>query len=586
MKNENMYDVVIAGAGPAGLTAAIYLARACYRVLVVEKEKIGGQITITEEVVNYPGIEKTDGKSLTDAMYRQAKNFGAEFLMAEVEKLDLDGAYKIVHTSKGDFSCYGILLATGAHPRMIGFEGEKRFKGRGVAYCATCDGEFFTGKEIFVVGGGYAAAEESVFLTKYASHVTILIRGEDFSCPKSSSDKARANEKITVLTNTEIVRAEGEDVLTTLVYKNVKTGEESVYHAPKGDTFGIFVFAGYEPETSLLQGKAEIDEKGYVITDASRQTSISGVYAAGDVCQKNLRQVVTAVGDGAVAATELERYVAALQKKSGAKLSRDLQENIQSKEKNVTQEKKREGMQPVVAENTGYEMHKTGQQKQPEAEDSLSDEVFDKETGKQLDEVFDRMAHPLILKLYLNQKQESVQLKQYMEAMSRRTEKLSVIVAEEGTDGDSIPANERPFVRILGEDGSDTGLGFHGVPGGHEFTSFVIGLYNAAGPGQEVDAQIMERIHAIKKPFYIKILVTLACSMCPDLVTAAQKIAAENPQVTAEIYDVMLYPSYQKRYKVMSVPCLVVNDEHVAFGRKTLPELLDYLDETEFVVAK
>ena len=579
MKNENMYDVVIAGAGPAGLTAAIYLARACYRVLVVEKEKIGGQITITEEVVNYPGIEKTDGKSLTAAMHRQAENFGAEFLMAEVEKLDVDGEYKIVHTNKGDFSCYGILLATGAHPRMIGFEGEKRFKGRGVAYCATCDGEFFTGKEIFVVGGGYAAAEESVFLTKYASHVTILIRGEDFSCPKSSADKARANEKITVLTSTEIVRAEGEDVLTTLVYKNVKTGEESVYHAPKGDTFGIFVFAGYEPETSLLQGKAEIDEKGYVITDASRQTSISGVYAAGDVCQKNLRQVVTAVGDGAVAATELERYVAAMQKKNGAKQSRNLRENKQSKEKNVTQEKKREGMQPVVAEDTGYEMHKTGQQKQPEAEDSLSDEFFDEETEKQLDEVFDRMAHPLIMKLYLNQRQESAQLKQYMEAMSRRTGKLSVIVAEEGTDGDSVPANERPFVRILREDGSDTGLGFHGVPGGHEFTSFVIGLYNAAGPGQEVDAQIMERIHAIKKPLHIKILVTLACSMCPDLVTAAQKIAAENPQVTAEIYDVMLYPSYQKCYKVMSVPCLVVNDEHVAFGRKTLPELLDYLDE-------
>ena len=202
-----------------------------------------------------------------------------------------------------------------------------------------------------------------------------------------------------------------------------------------------------------------------------------------------------------------------------------------------------------------------------------------KEGSAHIDEVFDRMAHPLILKLYLNQKQESVQLKQYMEAMSRRTEKLSVIVAEEGADGDSVPANERPFVRILGEDGSDTGLGFHGVPGGHEFTSFVIGLYNAAGPGQEVDAQIMERIHAIKKPLHIKILVTLACSMCPDLVIAAQKIAAENPQVTAEIYDVMLYPSYQKRYKVMSVPCLVVNDEHVVFGRKTLPELLDYLDE-------
>ena len=240
MEKKNLYDVIIVGGGPAGLTAAIYLARAYYRVLVVEKDTFGGQITITSEVVNYPGIEKTDGKSLMENMRKQAQNFGAEFLLADVRELDLEQDRKTVHTSRGDFYCFGILLATGAHPRMIGFEGEEKFKGYGVAYCATCDGEFFTGKEIFVAGGGFAAAEESVFLTKYASHVTILIREPDFTCSKTVADKARNNEKITILTDTQIVKAEGDSALRKLVYKNTKTGEVTEYQPPEGDTFGIF----------------------------------------------------------------------------------------------------------------------------------------------------------------------------------------------------------------------------------------------------------------------------------------------------------------------------------------------------------
>ena len=186
---DNIYDVIIIGGGPAGLTAAIYLTRARYRVLVLEKETFGGQITITHEVVNYPGVGVCSGKELTDMMYRQAEYFGAEFLIAEATKLSLNEDIKVVHTSKGDYKALGILLATGAHPRTVGFKGEEEFKGRGVAYCATCDGEFFTGKEIFVIGGGFAAAEESIFLTKFASHVTILIRGDDFSCAKSIADE-------------------------------------------------------------------------------------------------------------------------------------------------------------------------------------------------------------------------------------------------------------------------------------------------------------------------------------------------------------------------------------------------------------
>lgn len=198
-----LFDAVIVGGGPAGLTAAIYLARARYRVLVVEKEHFGGQITITDEVVNYPGVFSTSGKELTATMRRQAEAFGAEFMLAEVTGLDLTGDIKHVHTTKGDIPCLAVLLATGASPRHAGFKGEEEFRGHGVAYCATCDGEFFTGKDVFVVGGGFAAAEESVFLTKYARHVTILVRGDDFTCAEGTAEEAKTNDKISVLYNTE-----------------------------------------------------------------------------------------------------------------------------------------------------------------------------------------------------------------------------------------------------------------------------------------------------------------------------------------------------------------------------------------------
>ena len=175
---KDLYDVIVIGGGPAGLTAAIYLTRAKYRVLLLEKEQFGGQITISHEVVNYPGVGVCSGKELTDTMYRQAEYFGTEFLLAEAVKLNLEDDVKIVHINRGEYKCLGVLLATGAHPKKVGFVGEEAFKGRGVAYCATCDGEFFTGKEVFVIGGGYAAAEESNVLTKFSSHVTIFIRGE------------------------------------------------------------------------------------------------------------------------------------------------------------------------------------------------------------------------------------------------------------------------------------------------------------------------------------------------------------------------------------------------------------------------
>ncbi|MFQ9514789.1 MAG: FAD-dependent oxidoreductase [Eubacterium sp.] len=536
---DNLYDVVVIGGGPAGLTAALYLARARYRVVVVEKEHFGGQITITSEVVNYPGVERTNGTALTETIRKQAQNFGAEFLLTEVTGLEIQDDIKKVHTGRGDLSCFGVLLATGAHPRMVGFEGEEAFRGHGVAYCATCDGEFFTGKEVFVVGGGFAAAEESVFLTKYAKHVTILVREDDFTCAKATAEAARNHDKITVLTNTEVEKVSGDSTLRELHYINNVTGEKTEYKAAEGDTFGVFVFAGYEPATDLIKGIAELNEQGYVVTDVNQKTSADGLYAAGDVCIKSLRQVVTAVGDGALAATELERYAAEMQKKTGKK------PKVQTAEQQSDDLTEQKGL--------------------------LSAEIVN-----QLNTVFGKMERPLVLKLFLDKRPVSEELKAYMEEIAKLTDKLMVEIIQDSDE------KELPCVRVHLQDGTDTGLAFHGVPGGHEFTSFVLGLYNASGPGQTLDENITGQIAAINKKVDMQIMVSLSCTMCPELVTAAQRIAAENPLIRAEVYDLNHFPEMKDKYQVMSVPCLIINGGKPSFGKKNVEQLLELVKEVNF----
>lgn len=540
--DQDLYDVVVVGGGPAGLTAALYLARARYRVVVVEKERFGGQITITHEVVNYPGVGRASGVQLTDTMRAQAQSFGAQFLLGEVTGLELSEAVKTVQTTRGPLRCFGVLLATGAHPRMIGFQGEEEFRGRGVAYCATCDGEFFTGKEVFVVGGGFAAAEESVFLTKYARHVTILIREEDFTCAPAVAEPARKHEKITVLTDTQVEEVGGGDSLNFIRYRNDKTGQVTEYRAPEGENIGVFVFAGYAPATELVRELAQCDEQGYILTDKGQKTSCEGLYAAGDVCVKPLRQVVTAVGDGALAATELERYAADMQKHTGL---------IPTPPSSIPAAPADE--RPEEGETAG---------------------LFTPEMRQQLDEVFARMAAPLELRLYLDESELSGELKGYVEQLCALTDKLALREGEEAVD-------QRPCVRVYRADGSWTGLAFHGVPGGHEFTSFVLGLYNAAGPGQALEPELLDRARELAGPVRLQVMVSLSCTMCPELVTAVQRVAVENQAVTAEVYDLNHFPQLRDQYQVMSVPCLVVNEgEQVSFGKKNVRQVLDLLQQS------
>lgn len=536
---DTVYDAIIVGGGPAGLSAAIYMARARFHVLVIEKEKMGGQITITSEVVNYPGIFHTSGEKLTSEMIRQAKAFGAEFLSADVTGLELEGDYKTVHTSRGDFKALGIIYAGGAHPRLAGFMGETEFRGHGVAYCATCDGEFFTGRTIFVIGGGYAAVEEGLFLTKYGKKIIMVIRGDDFSIDSAAVEELKEHPQVTILYHTQVEKVEGDSAVRRVVLKDRKTGEETVYTADDGDFYGVFVFVGYAPENGLLQGKVDLNPQGYVITDRDQKTNIDGVYAAGDICVKNLRQVVTAVSDGAVAATSLEKYLGSQYRKLHMK--RTYVKKVEPKE-------------------------------EPKAEAAKAEEgaFLDDDTRGALKPVLDRFEKPITLRLYKDDSELSYENEKLLKELASLSDKVSYEMknAEPGLEH---------TISIVRNDGTEAGLYFHGVPGGHEFNSFILAMYNTAGPGQDIGEDNEKRIAAIQDKKDVTIAVSLSCTMCPDLVAAAERIAAASDKVTVHVYDLAHYPDLQNKYNIMSVPCLIVNDKDIHFGKKGVAELLDIL---------
>lgn len=536
---DTVYDAIIVGGGPAGLSAAIYMARARFHVLVIEKEKMGGQITITSEVVNYPGIFHTSGEKLTSEMIRQAKAFGAEFLSADVTGLELEGDYKTVHTSRGDFKALGIIYAGGAHPRLAGFTGETEFRGHGVAYCATCDGEFFTGRTIFVIGGGYAAVEEGLFLTKYGKKIIMVIRGDDFSIDSAAVEELKEHPQVTILYHTQVEKVEGDSAVRRVVLKDRKTGEETVYTADDGDFYGVFVFVGYAPENGLLQGKVDLNPQGYVITDRDQKTNIDGVYAAGDICVKNLRQVVTAVSDGAVAATSLEKYLGSQYRKLHMK--RTYVKKVEPKE-------------------------------EPKAEAVKAEEgaFLDDDTRGALKPVLDRFEKPITLRLYKDDSELSYEDEKLLKELASLSDKVSYEMknAEPGLEH---------TISIVRNDDTEAGLYFHGVPGGHEFNSFILAMYNTAGPGQDIGEDNEKRIAAIQDKKDVTIAVSLSCTMCPDLVAAAERIAAASDKVTVHVYDLAHYPDLQNKYNIMSVPCLIVNDKDIHFGKKGVAELLDIL---------
>jgi len=310
---DNLYDVIIIGSGPAGLSAGIYSGRSLLKTLIIEKSKAGGQAAITNEIDNYPGADEGEtGPSLINKMVKQAERFGVQRVTDEITSVEFDGDVKKVTGKKGEYKAKAVIIASGAFPRVIGCKGEMEFTGKGVSYCATCDAAFFEGMEVFVVGAGDSAIQEALFLTRFARKVTVLYRRSqaEMRAAKSILDKAFSNPKLNFIYHTVVEEVRGETgILDTIVVKNTQSGEISEFHAdPDDGTFGLFVFVGFVPNTDIFQGKINM-EGGYILADENMCTNIPGVYAAGDCRTKPLRQVVTATADGAIAAVHAEKYI-------------------------------------------------------------------------------------------------------------------------------------------------------------------------------------------------------------------------------------------------------------------------------------
>ena len=311
-----MYDVIIVGAGPAGLSAGLYCGRSRLNTLIIEKASDGGQIAITDEIENYPGglsnEESTEsGSDLIARMTRQVAQFGAERVSATVTKVELEDKIKKVHTHDGVYEAKAVIVANGAHPRLIGCPGEKEFTGRGVSYCATCDASFFEDFEVYVVGGGDTAVEEAMYISKFARKVTIIHRRDELRATESIKERASKNEKIHFMWNSVVTKLDGDGLLSRMTVKDTQTGEERVVEAdPEDGLFGVFVFIGFLPNSELYEGQLEMEDN-YIIGDERMRTNLKGVYVAGDIRIKPFRQVVTATSDGAIAAMQVEHDLAA-----------------------------------------------------------------------------------------------------------------------------------------------------------------------------------------------------------------------------------------------------------------------------------
>lgn len=554
---NKIYDLIIIGGGPAGLSAGLYAGRARLNTLIIEKEHTGGQINSTAEIVNYPGIVKTTGPNLTSDMRTQAENFGVKFQTADVIDVDLSGEVKIIKTNNGEIQGRAIIIATGASPRKLGFPGEIEYGGRGIAYCATCDGEFFKDLEVLVIGAGYAAAEEAIYLTRFAKKVIIVAREPEFTCAKSIGDKVKANKNIEIRFNTEVVEAIGDDVLRSVKLINNVTNERSEYFPPKEDgTFGIFVFVGYEPQTKVFKDKIEMDRYGYILTNENMETNIKGVYAAGDLRPKLLRQVVTAVADGAIAATDAERYVASEKERLGIIEEEVIEEKVETKNEVPTSNNKALSGRSNLLNDT---------------------------LRNQLKGILSKIENNISLVSIVDESnKKSIELRDLVLDISDLSDKISAVIYKKGENLEmesKIHADKYPVVALLNKDSNYSGVKFHGVPGGHELNSFILAIYNLAGPGQALNKDLLNEIKSLSldKKTNIKVAVSLSCHVCPEVVTAAQRIAIENPNIETEMLDLSNFKDIKDKHKIMSVPALIINDSKVYFGGKKLEDIVQLL---------
>ncbi|MDR1067292.1 MAG: FAD-dependent oxidoreductase [Clostridiales bacterium] len=545
-RTKELYDLIIIGSGSAGMSAGVYAGRAKLKTLVIDRDKAGGQIKITSEVENYPGILRVSGEELSATMRKQAENFGVKFVQAVVESVDFTRDIKKIKTVDGEYEALAVIVATGSVPRKLGFVGEETFRGRGIGYCATCDGEFFAGMDVFVIGAGFAAAEEAVFLTRYARKVFIIAREPEFTCARTIAEKALAHPKIEVNFNYELLEVGGDTVLRYAKFIDNQTGRTWRYDAEQNQTFGVFVFVGYIPQSAEYASQLRLDERGYIPTDDNMRANVDGIYAAGDIRPKELRQLVTAVSDGAIASTNAEKYISSKKERLGLSQSG---------------------------------LSQSGLHKEEEAQAAPAGTLFfDDDLREQLIPILERFEKPVGLLAILDDSVDfNDELRAFLFAFAALTDKARVEFLKKGENPDrekEINATIYPTFAVLDSNGAYVGVQFHGIPGGHEINSFILALYNVAGPGQTVQEDTLDKIRAVRTKINLKIGVSLSCTLCPDVVTASQLMALKNPLIETEMIDVARFPDFKNKYSIMSVPAILINDDKLAFGKKSVDELL------------
>ena len=557
---SKIYDLIIIGGGPAGLSAGIYAGRAKMNTLIIEKGELGGQVNKTFDISNYPGARNSNGPKLMSEMREQAEDFDVNFMNSEVVEVELEDEVKVIKTDKSIVKGRSVVIATGAAPRRLGFKGEEKFTGRGIAYCATCDGQFFEGLEVFVIGAGFAAAEEAIFLTRFATKVTVIAREPEFTCAKSIADKVIEHPMIEVKFNTELLEVNGDEMINYAKFKNNITGEISEFRAKKEDgVFGIFVFVGYEPKSELFREILSSDNYGYIVTNDNMETNINGVYVAGDLRPKVLRQIVTAVSDGSIAATSAEKYVKELKDKLGIK------EDYVVKKPNKEEHKSNEGLKTL-------------------GNISKKSLLLNDTLRRQLKAVLDKVEKEVTLVSIVDEyNSKSLELRDLILDISDLGDKIKAEIYVKGANRElenKIHADKYPIVALIDSNGNYSGIKFHGVPGGHELNSFILAIYNLGGPGQEIDENLLKEIKSIDKNVNVKVCVSLACHLCPDVVVGAQRIAKENINIEAEMIDIANFKEIKDNFKIMSVPALIINDKEIYFGAKKIVEIIDVIKET------
>ena len=551
------HQTVIIGGGPAGLTAAIYLRRAGYEVLVLEKEEEGGQIRISEKVVNYPGIEETDGETLMETMRRQAVNFGAQIRRENVISASLTDHGKVIQTEKNHYEAPVVIYAAGSVPRKLNFPGE-----------------------------------------------------------------VKAHPDIKIEYNTEIVRVEGDTSVKKIVFKNALSGKEWTYE--NTDTIGIFIFAGYLPQTDMVKKQLICDKQGYLLTDEGKRTNVEGVYGAGDVCQKRLRQLVTAVADSAVAAETIAAdypldQMPALESEHPALRADDpaSREENPGDRTNKTGADCRAGGQDALISNvqnqiqgreekklyTGEEtdrcgdvrnLQKRGQSTAGQMEGAMRPDSQFADIYPQIKEVESRFETVPECRVLLDDSTVSGQVKTFMEDLEEAMPRVHISYEETDADGAARTAGKSseesrrddaarevivPSISISSKDGERKGMFFHGTPGGHEFTSFLSALYQAAGPGKPLMDEILTQIASIRTPVRLDVGVTLSCTKCPELVSSAMLVAAHSPQVEVHVVNLAQFPEFKEKHQVFSVPFLMVNGEKTYYGKKSVEEVMATIGE-------